>query len=643
MALKDSDIREHNNPNLSHVDSNFVRGGRRVVADLTELYALATVDPSLGVSKVDQLKENATRVYVISEDKDYKLVDIADITAGVFNPTAWLLDTIDESNLVHRTGDESIGGVKTFTDDLFVQNVRTSNGITQSQFDNLALNFSNSNNTTIFENGKFRFQKGGFESYLSFIDPTANRTLLLPDVSGTLALDGNVVHVTGNENISDVKTFNAVTNGDSIVVQEIGNTNKKTRFQGGGLLMTGGSDFPTYSSNLSATQLVLTNSGSGSSTSIIPNGITTPYVNVKTEGGSFAGTIQTPTLTGNRSYTLPDATGDIPLKTSFSANGPLNYSSSTGVFSMTQASASVPGWLSSADFTRFYNYDIQGIYNNSGNTNPHIITTMVSGTSFTIRRGTSSDTDNLFRLQNGAGTTTFVVKGNGSTTASDLTLSTAPTTSAGTYDFITRNTSTGVIEKIASSSLAVDSNVVHTSGDESIGGNKTFTDDIISTGGNYITAWTADNTSSTHIHGTNVSVADSDNNYVTIHTDDIEFRTTGNYIGKLVSGSTTTGAGHTWTLPNATGILATTLTTTSSLDFPNTGASTHSDLTVTLTGAALGDVVMVGIPHGSVMPNSCYTAWVSATDTVTVRFSNYDSTVSSNPSSGTFRISIIKY
>ena len=52
---------------------------------------------------------------------------------------------------------------------------------------------------------------------------------------------------------------------------------------------------------------------------------------------------------------------------------------------------------------------------------------------------------------------------------------------------------------------------------------------------------------------------------------------------------------------------------------------------------------MLGIPHGSVMPNSCYTAWVSATDTVTVRFSNYDSAVSSNPSSGTFRISIIKY
>ena len=481
MALKDSDIREHNNPNLSHVDSNFVRGGRRVVADLTELYALATVDPSLGVSKVDQLKENATRVYVISEDKDYKLVDIADITAGVFNPTAWLLDTIDESNLVHRTGDESIDGNKTFE-----QPVTFITGILSNSFQTTGGSSTSSINTNgVFVQSGDEYS-GLYADRLQFTDTlsgtktitlqpssiTGTKVINIPDDNGTLALDGNVVHVTGDEEISDVKTFNAVSNGDSIVVQEIGNTNKKTRFQGGGLLMTGGSDFPTYSSNLSATQLVLTNSGSGSSTSIIPNGITTPYVNVKTEGGSFAGTIQTPTLTGNRSYTLPDATGDIPLKTSFSANGPLNYSSSTGVFSMTQASASVPGWLSSADFTRFYNYDIQGIYNNSGNTNPHIITTMVSGTSFTIRRGTSSDTDNLFRLQNGAGTTTFVVKGNGSTTASDLTLSTAPTTSAGTYDFITRNTSTGVIEKIASSSLAVDSNVVHTSGDESIGGIK---------------------------------------------------------------------------------------------------------------------------------------------------------------------------
>lgn len=46
--------------------------------------------------------------------------------------------------------------------------------------------------------------------------------------------------------------------------------------------------------------------------------------------------------------------------------------------------------------------------------------------------------------------------------AGALTLSTAPTTSAGTYDILTRNTSTGVVEKIPSSSLATSGNYTPT-------------------------------------------------------------------------------------------------------------------------------------------------------------------------------------
>ncbi len=88
--------------------------------------------------------------------------------------------------------------------------------------------------------------------------------------------------------------------------------------------------------------------------------------------------------------------------------------------------------------------------------------------------------------------------------------------------------------------------------------------------------------------------------------------------------------------------LAKTLTNTATLDFPSTLTQESSDLTITVTGAAVGDVVSVGVPNGSVVTNTSFSAWVSATDTVTVRLNNY-SAGSANPSSGTFRVSVIKY
>lgn len=88
--------------------------------------------------------------------------------------------------------------------------------------------------------------------------------------------------------------------------------------------------------------------------------------------------------------------------------------------------------------------------------------------------------------------------------------------------------------------------------------------------------------------------------------------------------------------------LAKTLTTTSTLNFGNTGAGTSADLTITVTGAADGDAVSLGVPNAAVNANSGYTAWVSATNTVTVRFHNYSSG-SIDPTSATFRVSVLKY
>lgn len=78
------------------------------------------------------------------------------------------------------------------------------------------------------------------------------------------------------------------------------------------------------------------------------------------------------------------------------------------------------------------------------------------------------------------------------------------------------------------------------------------------------------------------------------------------------------------------------------LNFPPTLAGTSSDLTVSVPGAADGDAVTVCVPAACVLPNSCYTGWVSAPNVVTVRFNNY-SAGAQNPPSGSFRPVVTRY
>ena len=88
--------------------------------------------------------------------------------------------------------------------------------------------------------------------------------------------------------------------------------------------------------------------------------------------------------------------------------------------------------------------------------------------------------------------------------------------------------------------------------------------------------------------------------------------------------------------------LAKTLTATSTLNFPNTASQGTADLAITVTGAADGDAVSLGIPNAAINANSLYTAWVSAANTVTIRFTN-DATGSIDPASAVFRTTVIKY
>jgi hypothetical protein len=83
------------------------------------------------------------------------------------------------------------------------------------------------------------------------------------------------------------------------------------------------------------------------------------------------------------------------------------------------------------------------------------------------------------------------------------------------------------------------------------------------------------------------------------------------------------------------------LTGSATLNFPLTTTLLSADLTITVTGAADGDVVSLGVPNAAVNANTSYSAWVSAANTVTVRFNNYSSgTV--DPASASFKVFVTK-
>lgn len=82
------------------------------------------------------------------------------------------------------------------------------------------------------------------------------------------------------------------------------------------------------------------------------------------------------------------------------------------------------------------------------------------------------------------------------------------------------------------------------------------------------------------------------------------------------------------------------LLATTTLDFGSVAAGAIADLTVTVTGAVVGDPVTIGM---SSIPNKgTYFAYVSATNTVTVRYANNDLTTAKDPSSQTVKVRVFK-
>ena len=94
----------HNNAVRAVVDSNFVRGGIRRVANLTALYALSSVDdPVYG-----QISQYRTLVWVDSEGSFYQLIDIDN--AGVEAGWAQFSTGSDELVFTIENGDLLLNG-----------------------------------------------------------------------------------------------------------------------------------------------------------------------------------------------------------------------------------------------------------------------------------------------------------------------------------------------------------------------------------------------------------------------------------------------------------------------------------------------------------------------------------------------------
>jgi hypothetical protein len=81
------------------------------------------------------------------------------------------------------------------------------------------------------------------------------------------------------------------------------------------------------------------------------------------------------------------------------------------------------------------------------------------------------------------------------------------------------------------------------------------------------------------------------------------------------------------------------------LNFPNPGGSAVAVLTVTVTGAQVGDVVAIGAPAVSVVTGAnqtVYTGYVSAANTVTIQCSIIGGLLGADPASGVFTVVVFR-
>jgi len=81
------------------------------------------------------------------------------------------------------------------------------------------------------------------------------------------------------------------------------------------------------------------------------------------------------------------------------------------------------------------------------------------------------------------------------------------------------------------------------------------------------------------------------------------------------------------------------LSNSASLNFGSIGAAAQADLTITVTGAAVGDEVVMALP-ATPAAGLIFNAFVSAANTVTIRASNITA-VPVDPTAATFGVIVI--
>lgn len=125
MPIYYPDILQTNNPNNAIADSDTIRGGGKVVANLAALYSIST---GPGNGKYDQLKEHVTRVWVTDQQKTYVLKDITQVS----NADGWSIDasgtTIETTDGIEST--ETDGVITLGLGNITPDSVTTSGNIT---------------------------------------------------------------------------------------------------------------------------------------------------------------------------------------------------------------------------------------------------------------------------------------------------------------------------------------------------------------------------------------------------------------------------------------------------------------------------------------------------------------------------------
>lgn len=308
-------------------------------------------------------------------------------------------------------------------------------------------------------NPVYQFQFGGTQPV---------RTLLAVPFS---VVNSGFVKNTGNENISGVKTFNdAILANEKIEITTSADALYINKTAGGnsGIIVNNdvsASGNPIVVQKNSVNKLVINDNGEITGNKYVKTGGTSSQF-LKADGSVDSSTYHTGTLTTNY---IPKATGSGTLGNSLiyqttsniiissiknSIGGTVQLDGSwTGgaVFGadgvdkfMIGNSAFLSGGATlggaNSALNAFAPVGITGSYIKFGINASEVMRLNLSGN---LLINTTSD-DGVNKLQV-----------NGSTKTTALTLSTAPTTSAGTYDILTRNTSTGVVEKAPQSYIYV--------------------------------------------------------------------------------------------------------------------------------------------------------------------------------------------